>query len=147
MRWNDLVAIRSTGPGWVNLKAFWIASAFFIIKGSTRDCDRLQGFTDEVLKTGKGAEQEKKLKDPKGEFLEAQKEVNYIFGGPNSYEPRRKQKLTAREVMAVGTTTPEYLRWSEVPITFDRSDHPDFVSKLGRYPLIVYPIVKDVKLN
>jgi hypothetical protein len=29
--------------------------------------------------------------------------------------------------MAVSPTTPEYLKWSEVPITFDRRDHPDFV--------------------
>jgi hypothetical protein len=63
------------------------------------------------------------------------------------YESRRKQKLTAREVMVVSPATPEYLRWSEVPITFDHSDHPDFVPKPGRYPLIVCPIIKDVKLN
>jgi hypothetical protein len=49
--------------------------------------------------------------------------------------------------MAISPATLEYLKWSEVPITFDRSDHPDFVPNLGRYPLIVYPIVKDVKLN
>jgi hypothetical protein len=49
--------------------------------------------------------------------------------------------------MAVSPTTLEYLKWSKVPITFDRSDHPDFVPKLGQYPLIVLPIVKDVKLN
>jgi hypothetical protein len=49
--------------------------------------------------------------------------------------------------MAVSPTTPEYLKWSEVPITFDRSDHLDFVPKSRRYPLIVYPNVKDVKLN
>jgi hypothetical protein len=49
--------------------------------------------------------------------------------------------------MAISPTTPEYLKWSEVPITFNRSDHPDFVPKLGWYPLIVGPIVKDVKLN
>jgi hypothetical protein len=46
------------------------------------------------------ADQEKKPEDPKGDFPEAHKEVNYIFGGPDSYEPKRKQKLTAREVMA-----------------------------------------------
>jgi hypothetical protein len=34
--------------------------------------------------------QEKKPKDPKGDFCEAHKEVNYIYGGPDSYEPRRK---------------------------------------------------------
>jgi hypothetical protein len=49
--------------------------------------------------------------------------------------------------MVISPATPEYLRWSEVPITFNRSDHPDFVPKPGRYPLIVYPIIKDVKLN
>jgi hypothetical protein len=42
---------------------------------------------------------------------------------------------------------PEYLKWSEVPITFNRSDHPDLVPKPGWYPLIVSPIIKDVKLN
>jgi hypothetical protein len=60
---------------------------------------------------------------------------------------RKKQKLIAREVMVVLLATPKYLKWYEVSITFDRSDHPDFVLKSGWYPLIVCPIVKDVKLN
>jgi hypothetical protein len=49
--------------------------------------------------------------------------------------------------MAVSPVTPKYLRWSKVPITFDHSDHPDFVPKPGRYLLILCPIVMDVKLN
>jgi hypothetical protein len=32
-------------------------------------------------------------------------------------------------------------------LTFDHSDYPDFVSKPGQCPLIVIPIIKDVKLN
>jgi hypothetical protein len=133
----------------VNSKASWIAFAFFHPQGNhkTRDCDQLQGFTDEVLKTAKMADQVKKLEDPKGDFPEAHNEVNYFFGGPNSYETKGKQKLIAWEVMAVKPTTPEYLRWSEVPITFDHGDHPDFIPKLGRCPLVVCPIVKNVKLN
>jgi hypothetical protein len=59
------------------------------------NCDRLHGFADEVLKTAKGADQEKKSKEPKGDFPEAYKEVNYIYGDPGSYESRQKQKLTA----------------------------------------------------
>jgi hypothetical protein len=55
----------------------------------------------------KPANQEKKPKDPKGDFPKAHKEVNYIFGGPDSYEPRRKQKLVAQEVMVVGPATLE----------------------------------------
>jgi hypothetical protein len=100
-----------------------------------------------MLKTAKGADQEKKPEEPKDNFSEAHKEINYIYGGPNLYELRRKHKLTAREVMTVSPATPKYLKWSEVPITFNRNDHPDFMPKPGRYPLIVSPIVKDVKLN
>jgi hypothetical protein len=111
------------------------------------DYDRLQGFVDEVLKTAKKADQEKKLEDPKGDFPKANKEVNYIYGGPNSYESRRNQKLTSQEVMVVSPTTPEYMKWSEVPITFDYSDHPNFVPKPCQYSLIVSPIIKDVKLK
>jgi hypothetical protein len=95
----------------------------------------------------KGADQEKKPDDPKGNFLEAHKEVNYIYGDPESYESRRKQKFTVWEVMAVSPATLDYLKWYEVPTTFDCSNHLDFVPKPGRYPLIVSPIVKDVNLN
>jgi hypothetical protein len=49
--------------------------------------------------------------------------------------------------MAVSPATPKYLKWTKVPIIFNRSDHPDFIAKSGRYPLSVFPIVKDVKLN
>jgi hypothetical protein len=38
----------------------------------------------------KGAGQDKKPEEPKGGFPEAHKEANYIYGGPNSYESRRK---------------------------------------------------------
>jgi hypothetical protein len=44
--------------------------------------------------------------------------------------------------MVVSPPTPEYLKWHEVSIIFDPSDHPDFVPKPGWYPLIVSPNVK-----
>jgi hypothetical protein len=37
---------------------------------------------------------------------------------------------------------PSYLKWSEVPITFDRKDHPDHVPQPGSYPLVVAPLFK-----
>jgi hypothetical protein len=43
----------------------------------------------------KGADQEKKPKEPKHDFPEAHKEVNYIYGGLDSCESRQKQKLIA----------------------------------------------------
>jgi hypothetical protein len=100
-----------------------------------------------MLKMAKKTNLEKKPKEANGDFPKAYKEVNYIYGGPDSYESWRKQKLIAQEVMAVSPANPEYLKWSEVSITFDCSDHLDIVLKTGRYPLIVSLIVKDVKLN
>ena len=49
--------------------------------------------------------------------------------------------------MLAAPSTPEYLPWSEVPISFDRRDHPDFISKPGRYPLLVTPTIRELKLN
>jgi hypothetical protein len=79
----------------------------------------------------KRVEKEKKPEEPKEDFPEAHKEVNYSYGGPDSYESKRKQKLTAREVITVSLATLEHLKWFEVPITFDCSDHPDIVPNPG----------------
>jgi hypothetical protein len=38
----------------------------------------------------KGADQQKNPKIPKGDFPKSHKKVNYIYGGPDSYESRRK---------------------------------------------------------
>src|SRR5438105_3206866 len=70
-----------------------------------------------------------------------------IHGGSAAYESKRKQKLTTREINVFMPETPKYLKWSEVAITFDRSDHPDYVPHPGRYPLVLDPIVRIVKLN
>jgi hypothetical protein len=58
----------------------------------TWNCDRLQGFADEVLKMVKGANQEKIPEQTKGVFPEAHKGVNYIYGGPDSYEVKAEAK-------------------------------------------------------
>src|SRR5207237_2392499 len=64
-----------------------------------------------------------------------------------TYESQRKQKLTAWEINAVIPVNPKYHNWSEVPITFNRSDYPDNIAHLGRYPLVLDPIIRTVKLN
>jgi hypothetical protein len=42
---------------------------------------------------------------------------------------------------------PSYLKWSEVPITFDRKDHPDNVLQPGSYPLVVAPLFKSRRIH
>jgi hypothetical protein len=44
----------------------------------------------------KPANHEKKPEDPKGDFPKARKEVNYIFGGPDSYEPKIESRIEDR---------------------------------------------------
>src|SRR5438128_4783177 len=80
-------------------------------------------------------------------FPDPEHQLNMIYGGSNAYESKRKQKLTVREINAVIPVTPKYLKWSEAPITFDRSDHPDNIPHSGRYCLVLDPIIRTVKLN
>jgi hypothetical protein len=68
--------------------------------------------------------------------------VHMIFGGSPARPSRRREKLIRREVMNADVAKPSYLKWSEVPITFDRKDHPDTVPQHGSYPLVVAPCSK-----
>jgi hypothetical protein len=40
---------------------------------------------------------------------------------------------------------PVYLDWSDKPITFDKGDHPDRVPSPGKYPLVVDPVIGNVR--
>ena len=45
-------------------------------------------------------------------------------------ESRRRQKLTAWEVkvtISLREAMPTFLKWSEAAITFDNSDHPNYI--------------------
>src|SRR5438105_10001080 len=70
-----------------------------------------------------------------------------ICGGSDAYESKRKQKLIAWEINAITPATPNYLKGSEAPITFGRADHPDHIPHPRRYPLVLDPIVRTVRLN
>jgi hypothetical protein len=68
------------------------------------------------------------MEDLNSDFPEAPKEINYISvvltptsprGSRNSWSGRSQQSALR----------PKYLKWSEVPITFDQSDHPNFIPK------------------
>jgi hypothetical protein len=65
--------------------------------------------------------------------------VHVIFGGSPARPSRRREKLIRREVFNTDTVKSSYLKWSEVPITFDRKDHPNHVPQPGSYPLVVAP--------
>jgi hypothetical protein len=70
-----------------------------------------------------------------------------IFGGAPAIPSRRHEKLICREVMNADVAKPSYLMWLEVPITFDRKDHPDNVPQPGSYPLVVAPLFKSRRIH
>jgi hypothetical protein len=47
----------------------------------------------------------------------------------------------------VKVAAPFYLDWSDKPITFDQGDHPDRVPSPGKYPLVVDPVIGNVRLT
>jgi hypothetical protein len=73
--------------------------------------------------------------------------VHMFFGGSPTRPSRRHEQLIRREVFNTDSVKPSYLKWSEVPITFDRKDQPDHVSQPGSYPLVVAPLFKSKRIH
>jgi hypothetical protein len=70
-----------------------------------------------------------------------------IFEGPATYESRCRQKLTRQKVYAAEPATLAFLWWSELAITFDRSNHPSSIPQPGRCPLMVDLIISTKRLT
>jgi hypothetical protein len=70
-----------------------------------------------------------------------------IYSGQVANTSARHRKQECREVYSVKVAAPVYLDWSDKPITFDQGDLPDFVPSLGKYPLVVDPIIGNVRLS
>jgi hypothetical protein len=70
-----------------------------------------------------------------------------IYGGKVTNASARHCKQERREVCSVKVAAPVYLDWSDKSITFDRGDHPDFVPSPGRYPLVIDPIIGNIRLS
>jgi hypothetical protein len=94
---------------------------------------------------GRAHNNDKKEDHKAEEFLEVH-DCFMIYGGPvaNASARHRKQE---RQVCSVKVAAPVYLDWSDKPITFDQGDHPDRVPSPGKYPLVVDPVIGNVRLT
>jgi hypothetical protein len=61
-------------------------------------------------------------KSETAKFQDASKTINVIFGGDEDFCSKREQKLLLREILSIEPAVPRPLRWSEVPISFSRTD-------------------------
>jgi hypothetical protein len=115
----------------------------YLVRNKLKECTKMKNY----MTTGTFARGKKPERDSMGKvatpFLK-DKAIMSIYGSlppPPPHESWRKLKLTGRAINVISTAILEYLCWSESPITFDWTDHSDSIPKLGRFPLIVDPLV------
>jgi len=82
-----------------------------------------------------------------GDSFPDPEECIMIFGGADAVYSKRQHKVRYREACVAKMAVPSFLRWSESLITFDQRDHPSHIARLGRYPLVVDPIVRKKHLT
>src|SRR5664279_3908453 len=96
---------------------------------------------DTASHSGGSAESPKAKKGKK--FPEKAESMHTFLGTPSV----RQEKAALCELNATVPAVPQYLNWSEVPITWDRSDNPDYIPEPGKYALVVAPYIDDYKLS
>jgi hypothetical protein len=119
------------------------------VKHTLEECDMLRRYFNKAGPSAKGGKDQgnnKKGGDKEEEFPEVHNRF-MIYGGQVANASARHRKQEHREVCLVKVAAPVYLDWSDKPITFDQSNHPDCVPSPGRYPLVVDPVIGNARLT
>jgi hypothetical protein len=119
----------------------------------SRECRLIKNYVKGTLKPRAADQPEKGGPSPDNDdgagaaFPGEDGAMHMIFGGSPARPSTRREKLIQREVLNADVVKLSYLKWSEVPITFDRKDHPDHVPQPGSYPLVVAPLFKSRRIH
>jgi hypothetical protein len=119
------------------------------VKHTLEECVMLRRYFHKVgppAEGGKGHDNDKKEGNKEEEFPEVHDRF-MIYGGQVANASARPRKQERWEVCSVKVAAPVYLDWSDKPITFDQGDHPDRVPSPGKYPLVVNPVIGNVRLT
>jgi hypothetical protein len=119
------------------------------VKHTLEDCVMLRRYFHRVRPPAEGgrAHNNDKKEDHKAEEFPEVHDYFMIYGGQVANASARHHKQERREVRSVKVATPVYLDWSDKPITFDQGDHPDRVPSPGKYPLVVDPVIGNMRLT
>jgi hypothetical protein len=119
------------------------------VKHTLEECIMLRRYFHKVgppAEGGKGQDNDKKEGD-KAEELPEVHGYFMIYGGQVANASARHRKQERWEVCSVKVAAPVYLDWFDKPITFDQGDHPDCVPSPGKYPLVIDPVIGNVRLT
>jgi hypothetical protein len=140
-------------PGGANLFDKMLKESFSYhqgpVKHTLEECVMLRRYFHKVgppAEGGRGHNNDKKEGNQAEEFPEVH-DCFMIYGGQVANASARHRKQERREVCSVKVAAPVYLDWSDKPITFDQGDHPDRVPSLGKYTLVVDPVIDNVRLT
>jgi hypothetical protein len=118
------------------------------VKHTLEECVMLRRYFHKVgSPAGDGKGQDNKKEGNKEEEFPEVHSYFMIYGGQVANASARHRKQERREVCSVKVAAPVYLDCSDKPITFDQGDHPDCVPSLGRYPLVVDPVIDNARLT
>jgi hypothetical protein len=72
-----------------------------------------------------------------------------IHGGATSLPSLGVIKCFSREILAAESEVDQRdpLWWSHVSVTFDAADHPDHHAGVGTLPLVVSPVIHNVRVT
>jgi hypothetical protein len=119
------------------------------VKHTLEECVMLRRYFHKAgppAEGGKAHDNDKKEGHKAEEFPEVH-DCFMIYGGQVANASARHRKQERREVCSVKVAAPVYLDWSDKPIIFDQGDHPDRVLSPGKYPLVVDPVIGNVRLT
>jgi hypothetical protein len=119
------------------------------VKHTPKECVMLQRYFHKAgppAEGGNGQDNNKKEGNKAEEFPEVH-DCFMIYSGQVANASARHRKQERREVCSVKVAAPVYLYWSDKTITFDQGDHPDRVPSPGKYPLVVDPVIGNIRLT
>jgi hypothetical protein len=119
------------------------------VKHTLEECVMLRHYFHKAglpAEGGRAHDNDKKEGHKAEEFPEVH-DCFMIYGGQVANASARHRKQERQEVCSVKVAAPVYLDWSDRPITFDQGDHPDRVLRPGKYPLVVDPVIGNVRLT
>lgn len=72
--------------------------------------------------------------------------VSHIFRGSTAYSSKRENKKVEHEVCSTWQGAMSKMKWSEQKIEFSKTVHPKTTVTPGRYPIVVEPTIRNIKV-